>query len=365
VVLQFSISIFLIVCVGVVSRQLEYFRSKDLGYQKEHVVIVPLRGESKQWYRPLKQLWSADARIHSVCGHAASMPYFGWSSGTVDWEGKDPNREVLIHFNLIDTAFIDTYDIPLVEGRNFSADFPADLTSAFVINEEMAHLIPGERDLGKRITFWNQEGRVIGVVKNFHFQPLNTEIKPLALMLRKDNFWHLSVRLQPGDIQNTMEFLRQVWEKTVSGFPFDYRFLDEAFDSRYRGIERLGNLATTFTLLAIFIACMGLYGLSSFTTSQRTREIGIRKVLGASVPGIVMMLSKELTRCVLLANLIAWPAAYLAMRSWLADFAYRIDIEILLFIQAAVLALVIALLTVGYQTVRAALANPAVSLKYE
>jgi len=238
--------------------------------------------------------------------------------------------------------------------------------SAFLVNEEVVKLMGRESAVGEWFSFMGVRGTIIGVMKNFHYQSVIQEIEPLAILAGPSRFMNFIVmRIQPGNITETMDYVKGVWESVIPNYPFESRFFDEDFERQYRAGERIGNLVRYFSILAIFIACLGLFGLASFTAEQRTKEIGIRKVLGATEPGIVFLLSVEFIKWVVAANIIAWPLAYFVMNRWLEDFAYRTDMNPLLFIFAAALSFIIALLTVSYQSIKAALTNPVKSLKYE
>ena len=369
VVIQFSLSIFLIIGTIFVYKQLNYIKNSDIGYDRQNIVNISLKGESQKFYQVLKTKLLADKKIVSITGTMEDLPYFGWSSGTADWEGKDPNKEVLTYNNIVDYDFPETLKIEMVEGRSFSREFTSDAGVdagvSYLVNEEMAKLMGVKSAPGARLTYWRKTGKIIGVMKNFNFQPLNTKVNPLVLVLDPEKIQNMVIRIQPKNISSSIGFIKDTWEKTVTNYPFEYTFLDERFDRGYRGIERVGNLLNSFAVLAVFIACLGLFGLASFLAEQRTREIGIRKVLGAPVSGIVFMLSKEFTRCVLVANIFAWPAAYWALSKWLENFAYRTDIGILTFILSGLTALIIALMTVSYKSIKAAKTDPVHALKYE
>jgi hypothetical protein len=253
----------------------------------------------------------------------------------------------------------------MAEGRSYRQDHPSDIDAAFVVNEELQKLMGFDSAIGKRFTFGGKTGSIIGVVKDFHFFSLKNKIEPLALLLQPEFMDYLLVRIRPGNISVIMEDVENTWRQIIPEFPFDYRFINEEFDALYRSEERMEGVLRYFSFLAVFIACLGLFGLSSFAAEQRTREIGIRKVLGASMSRITFLLCKEFTLLVLLANAIAWPVAYLIMRNWLVGFAYRTTIRWEIFIWATCLALVVALLTVSYQAVKSALINPGSALKYE
>ncbi|MCG8607470.1 ABC transporter permease, partial [bacterium] len=264
-----------------------------------------------------------------------------------------------------DFNFIDLFRMKLMAGRTFDRTVPTDLNQAYIVNEAAVKAIGWEPEDAIGKAFGNRDGRLIGVVGDFNFRSLKKETLPLAINVMPRMFQYVSVRIKPGDIPNTIEFLDSTWKRVNQGLPFEYYFYDEEFDKLYKSDEKLQTLFGYFAGLAIFIACLGLFGLSMFTVQQKTKEIGIRKVLGASVPTLINVLLAGLFRLVALAALFASPIAYLAMNSWLQDFAYRINPGLWTFLMAAVLALIIAVLTVGYQVLRAALANPVKALRYE
>jgi putative ABC transport system permease protein len=274
----------------------------------------------------------------------------------------------LFQYTSIDPDFIPAMAIRMSSGRNFSAEFSSDIKDAILINEAAARHFQWKNPIGRKISLIEDElttKTVIGVVKDFHLQTLHHRIQPLCLDYRPSVFRYVMVKILPNRIPEVLQFLEKRWEVLQPAFPFEYNFLDEAFDRQYRFEKILNQIFSYFTVMAIFIACMGLFGLASFTTEKRTKEIGIRKALGASVSEIVMLLSKEFTKWVLAANLIAWPIAYLAMNRWLQNFAYRVDMGPATFILSAMLAFIIALLTVGYRAIKAAGANPVEALRYE
>jgi putative ABC transport system permease protein len=253
-----------------------------------------------------------------------------------------------------------------VDGRDFSRDYETDAAEAFLLNEAAVQKLGWDSAVGKRLV-WNnaKHGTVIGVVEDFHFRSLHNAIAPLIIHIQPRGYLYISVRIKTEDIQQTLDFIRSQWQQFNSTYPFDYFFLDDHFDQLYKGEERLGKLFESFAFLAIFIACLGLFGLAAFSGEQRTREIGIRKVLGATMPNVVLLLSKEFLKLVLISNLIAWPIAFYAMNRWLRSFAYRIDLGVWSFILATILAMIIAVITVSYQAVKAALTNPIDSIRYE
>jgi ABC-type antimicrobial peptide transport system permease subunit len=365
VVVQFAASIILIIATTTVYTQVKYLKTKDIGYNKERIVNIALRGDSQRHYSSLKNDLLQHSNIQAVTACAAGLPYWRWTTGTVHWPGKDPNDDLHLAMNLVDYDFTKTFGIDLIEGRDFSRDFPSDSITSYLINEEMVKTMGLQSAEGAELTIWDNPGRVIGVMKNFHFRPLNSHIQPLAFVLNPEKVGQVSIRIAPGDISSTLGYIEQAWGRNVPGFPFDYTFLDQKFEASYRSIERIGNLAGAFAFLAIFIASLGLLGLASFTAEQRTKEIGIRKVLGASPTGVVRLLMREFVVLVTIANIGAWPLAWLAMNRWLEEFAYHIELGWSSFVMAGGLALAIAIVTVGSQTLKVARANPADSLKYE
>ncbi|MDH5468265.1 MAG: ABC transporter permease, partial [Candidatus Aminicenantes bacterium] len=370
VVFQFTVSIILLVGTFVIYRQLEYTRNKKLGFEKEQVLVIQRAhnlGQQKEAFR--NELKKHPSVINVAYSNTVPGRHFG------DWthiaEGAPSDEMVRMFILLADFDYLDTLQMEVVSGRYFSQDRPADRNSV-IINETAAKALGLENPVGKRVIRGaltpgkDEVFSVIGVVKDFHFESLHREIRPLAMYILSDEEGrYISVRTRPEAVNQTLAFLENKWKAFVPGQPFEYFFLDDDFDRLYKAEKKIGQLFTSFSVLAILVACLGLFGLASFTAEQRTKEIGIRKVLGASVSNIVVLLTREFSKWVLLANLIAWPVAYFAMHRWLQNFAYRISIGVWMFFLAASLALAIALVTVSYQAVKVALVNPAKSLRYE
>jgi putative ABC transport system permease protein len=280
-------------------------------------------------------------------------------------------KAVAVGFRLpfvgVDHDFFDTFGMKLIAGRTFSRGYPTDSTEAFVLNETAVAKLgwtSPQGAVGKPLGYGQHEGRVIGVVKDFNFESMHQSIKPMLFQL-SPFLRRISIRIRPENVPGTMAFLQDKWLSWRPDYPFNYYFIDERFEQRYESDTTLGKVFALFAVLAAFIACLGLFGLAAFTTEQRTKEIGIRKVLGATVTNLIHLLSVDFVKLVLLANLLAWPVAWYAMNKWLQNFAYRMDVEWWIFVLAGGLALLIALLTVSTQAVRAALANPVDSLHYE
>jgi putative ABC transport system permease protein len=255
----------------------------------------------------------------------------------------------------------------MAAGRTFNKQYSTDSGRAFMVNEAVAKLmgLDAASAVGKRFSFEGVEGPIVGVMKDFHYQSVRQPIEPLAVAIRPQFRFFAIVRLKAGDIPGALEAVKAGWLAVNPQYPFDYTFFDQDFDQMYRGDEQMGSILKIFAILAVAIACLGLFGLASFTAEQRTKEIGVRKVLGASAPGIVVLLSRQFAKWVLIANALAWPAAYFVMHNWLQGFAYKTDIAWWIFLASGAGALFVALLTVSFQALRAAQTNPVEALKYE
>jgi len=369
VVFQFSISILLIIGTVVMRDQLEYLTSKDLGFNAGQLVVIPLQDdEFRSRHRILKDKLLAHENIVSAAA-SATTPGTNSATGNIYIpEGGTEDDKTVLMFNAVDFDFVDTYEFEILQGRNFSQDMETDRTSALLINEATVERFGWESPIGKHLIRGSREPEemtVIGVVRDFHHFSADEEIVPFLFRIESESFNLLTVRLGQGDISETIEFIERSWKEFAPGYPFEYTFVDENFAQQYEVHVRIGKTVGYLTALAIFIACLGLFGLASFTAEQRTKEIGIRKVLGASVSGIVLLLFRDFTKWIIAANVIAWPAAYYLMRWWLQEFAYKVELAWQLFALAGLLALVIALITISFQSVKAALTNPVNALKYE
>ncbi len=375
VVFQFAISIILIISVGVVNSQLEFCRTKNLGLNKEHVIILPSSEQMIQKFSDFKNRLRQHPNIIGVTA-SKRVP----SARLLDSSGarmSDGANSEPIHFRIanvrVDHDFIPTYGMEIMAGRNFSTEFPTDSTQAFILNETAVKQL-GWRSpqdaIGKPFGYGNRDGRIIGVVKDFHYESLHVPIAPVVMYIVPPSFNSISVRIRPEqtqDMASTLSFLEKVWQEYRPNFPFTYSFLDDRYEQLYQSEHKLGQMFSAFSALAVFIGCLGLFGLASYTAEQRTKEIGIRKVLGASVSSVVLLLTKDFTKLVGVSTPLSWFIAYYAMNTWLEGFAYRIDLpsQFLTFLVAATLALIIAVVTVSVQAVKAALANPVNSLRYE
>ena len=364
VVFQFALSALLIVGTLTVYLQMDYIREKDLGLDREHVVTMALEGPAREQFEAFRQELLSRPGIEAVTAASQSPLNIGSSTSDPTWPGKAADDNTL--FSVLNTRhdFVETMRMGLVAGRSFSRDFPND-TASFVINERAAAAI-GEADpIGLDLAFWGTEGRIVGVVKDFHMASLYSAIEPTILRLDPGQSGVLFVRTVPGRTAEALASLEAVYGRFNAGFPFEYRFLDDAFDEMYRSERTMGTLASLFAAVAVLIACLGLFGLAAYTAERRTKEIGVRKVLGASVPSLVGLLSKEFAALVLVALAVAIPVAWYLMRSWLDTFAYRIALGPWIFVFAGLLALAVALATVSVHALRAATADPVKALRYE
>jgi len=366
VVVQFVLSAALIIGTGVVSKQMTFIKNRNLGWNKEQVVAIPIRSYSRPSLETLKAELANTPGILNVAVATQKPSFTSWSSSGFDWEGKDPSLKVDVTYMEADDGYVDTMGMAIAQGRNFSNEFPTDKTESFLINEELARLMGHENPVGKSFLFWEQKGKIVGVIEDFHFQPLRRKIEPLVIRWSQLNWTNfLFLRIAPEGIANTLGTVQGTWKKILPDIPFSSQFLDEDFANMYMSEERTGTLLKIFTAMAILVACLGLFGLASFAAEKRTKEIGIRKVLGASVPGIVALMCREFLLLIGLANLIAWPVAYFAVNGWLDNFAYRTQIPAGFFVGALIASLVIGLMTVIYRAIRAASANPVEALKHE
>lgn len=369
VVTQFAISMILIVGTAVVYTQLDYMRNQALGFKKDQMLVIDFRfdGEVQQKIETFKQQLGNNPKVQSVSA-SSSVP--GENNNGAFSEIENPAGDMQasnVNLFYVDHDFLTQYQMPLAAGRAFSRDFATD-TAALIVNEALVRsygYASPEDIIGKRFSQWGVEGDIIGVVKDYHFRSLQQAIEPMTIRLEPTRVRFLSLNIASDDMPSTVAALGQQWQSLAPQRPFNYFFLDQAFDQQYRAEVRFGELFIYFAGLAIFIACLGLLGLISYTIVQRTQEIGIRKVLGASESSIVRLLSKDFLALVLVAFVVAVPVAWYALDQWLADFAYRVAMPWWIFALAGLLATVIAMLTVSFQSVRAATANPVDSLRSE
>ncbi len=365
VMVQFSLSLFLIIGFLIISRQLDFMKNKKLGLDKDNVVYVFLNRQMQQNFQVIKNDLLQNPDIISVSTSDQFPTYIANSSSNVEWEGKDPDDIILFHNLSVDTDYQKTFKLELKEGRFFSDEIPSD-TLAVVINEQALSVMGLEDPIGSEINFFGFDVRIIGVLKDFHFKSLHNKIEPLILFQRSEQNYVMFLRISNLNIQESIAYIEDTYKKYSSdNRDFYYKFLNEDYESLYNAEQRTGKIFQFFAILAIFISCLGLFALASFMAERRVKEIGIRKANGAKTEDIIMLLTTDFTKLVIISFIVSAPVAWYIMRVWLENFVYKTNISIWIFVVAGVLALVIALLTVGYQSVKAALKNPVDALRYE
>lgn len=358
---QFVLTISLIIGTVVINKQLHFIRNQKLGYDKEQLISIPLKGDLGEKTDRLRNELVRNKDVVNVSA-VSYLPSRVRASFIVDnWEGHNPDEQFLSHLLYSDYELENTLNFEMAEGRYYSKEFVTDTSDGIVINQAAVKVMGMENPIGKSYL-----GRkIIGVIKDFHFRSLHTKIGPLTVVFQPSNYNFLLVKVKSTNMTTTLDDINKTWTYVAPQFPFEFDFLDANIDAEYKSDYRIEDIINSFTALIIFIACLGLLGLASYTAEQRTKEIGIRKVLGSSISSIIILLTKEFSKWILIANIIAWPVAYFAMRSWLERFAYRTDLDLWIFLSSGVIALVVAVLTVSYQAIKAALANPVKSLRVE
>ncbi|OGU36188.1 MAG: hypothetical protein A2068_08260 [Ignavibacteria bacterium GWB2_35_6b] len=371
VVLQFSVSIFLIIGMGMIYKQMNFIKNKDLGFNKESVLVVKARPYVNNKFEAFRNELLNSPGVLSVAG-TSDIPGAGSNGSRFVPEGISRENPLMLPSTFADYDFLTSLGIELKAGRNFSKEFPTDVSQAFILNEKAVKNLGWEKNaVGKKIELFGpgtdeivKNGFVIGVIDDYNYESLHNEVKPLVLTYSAYHQYYL-IRLDKGNVKNSLASVEKVWNKFSPDWAFEAFFLDNNLEKLYQSDQRLATIVNYFGFLAVLIACLGLYGLAAFAAKKRIKEIGIRKVIGASVPGIIKLLSLDFIKLVLIANVIAFPVAYYAIKSWLEAFAYRINVDFTVFIFAAAITVFIALLTVGIQAVKASLSNPISTLKYE
>ena len=365
VVFQFMLSVVFIIGAIVVRKQVHYIQSINLGYNKENLLYVPLEGDLASKYELFKDKALKMQGIKNVSRITDVPTKINNGTSGIQWEGKDPNSKTEFTHTAVGYDFVTTMRAQVAQGRDFSKDFGSDSVD-YLINETGVKTIGYKDPIGKPLTLWGKKGTIIGVVKDFHFNSLHEPINPLVLRLGENIEWGTAlVRTEPGKTQQTLASLEKICKELNPRFPFTYKFSDEEYQNLYESEQVVNKLANYFAFLAIFISCLGLLGLAIFTSEQRTKEFGIRKVLGASPVTLFKLLSKEFLVLVLIAMVIAFPLAWIVMNAWLQDYFYRIQISWWMFGVTGAAALFIALTTVSFQAIKAAIANPIKSLRTE
>ena len=371
VITQFTAAVFLIIVTLVISDQLNFLRDKKLGFKKDNIVCLPVKANVAEHYQSFKNELLNQGNINNV-GIKNSLTTEAINHTNAWWEGKDPNKRFISEIDEVDYNFIKTLKLKIVKGRDFSDKLPTDLSRAFIINQEAVKEMGLRNPVGTHLKAGDKDGYIIGVVKDANFKSLKEPMLPMIFTLTDkfsddvmDLFGVIYISIKPQEVRNTINFIRNTWDKFNPGYPFEYYFLDDTYNNLYQSEERLADIFSVFASLALFVTVLGLFGLASFMTEQRTKEIGIRKVLGASVINILSLLSGNFTRWLVIANIIAWPAAWFVMTKWLQSYAYHIEVSVLTFFAAGAVTLFITLLTVSLIAIKTATANPVEALRYE
>ena len=371
IVFQFSLSVFLLICLFLIRDQVNYLRSKDLGFEKENLVVINMNGALVAKKQALKTTVESIPSVQSATLSANNLQFWG-NSGPLSWEGKNPDLQIEFGYNWVDNDFADTLQVEMKQGRFFSPEYSTDSSQAFVINEAAYELLQNnglEEPLGAEVTTWmGNKGRIIGVMRDYHTTSLHQAIMPFFLLHSENAFLYnafLLVRLNPGDHTMTMEALRGAVKSIVPDDPCRISFFEDDIQQAYQQEKVTFQLTASGAILALVVSCLGLFGLSALTVEQRRKEIGVRKVVGATTENVFLLFTKDLLRWVFLANLIAWPLAWYTMQRWLQEFSFRIDIGLFSFILASLLAMIASVVAIAYQTYRTAETNPIESLRYE
>jgi putative ABC transport system permease protein len=367
VVGQFAISIILIACTSVIYKQMQFIKNRALGMDTDYIIKVPINNTLQQNFSTYKSALLRNPNILHVTAGQADPYNEGAKTQNISWDGKNPNITASFHYSITEFDFIETFNMKLKKGRSFSQQFTTDRTQ-YIINEKAAAYMGMENPVGENLKLFNRDGKIIGVIQDYHHQSLREEILPTVILINQDFYSFLKyiyIKIKSDNIPSSLQYIQETTKLSAPDFPFEYSFLDSEIDNLYNNEQRLGRIFSYFSLLAILIALLGLFGLATFTVQHRIKEIGVRKILGSSVTSIVALIVKGYTKWILFANLIAWPIAYFVINKWLQNFAYRIDLTIWPFLLAGSVAFLIALLTISWQAIRAATANPVKALRYE
>ena len=366
VVFQFVISIILIIGTMIVYIQLNYMRNRDLGFNMEHEMVIKTNSDKNK--DAFRESLTSIPSVISTC-YSSSVPGSFHTSAFSEMQNKNGDlQKTNLNLYFVDFDFINHYNLKIIAGRPFSKDFPTDSTDAMIINESAAVLLgynlPGEA-VGRNFDQWGRKGKIIGVLKDFNYKSLQQKIEPLVMRIDPNNFDLISIKVDANNLPATIKIINDKWNQVIPNRPFDFYFLDDFFNNQYQSEKNFGRLFFYFAVLAIFISCLGLLGLSSYSTIQRKKEIGVRKIMGASIPDIVKLLSSDFIKLVCIAFVIGAPIAWFGMSKWLDDFAYRTNISMWTFALSGTIAITIAFLTISYQAIKAAIVNPVKSMRTE
>jgi len=364
VITQFAVSIILIISTVIIYQQVEHIKTRDIGYSKDNLVTMDLQGTMKAHFSSIKNKLLSSGYVENAAVSLHDALHVYSYSSIYNWQGKDPNSKISVHSNVVSNEYVATMHMQIISGRDFYHSGPD--TSTIIINKSMAKLMGKEGKVGSIITSGPYRLEVVGIIQDFVYNDMYGVPEPLILVSYNGPATLLTIRYKPNvDLTTALAKTEAIMKEENPGYPFEYKFVDEAFNQFFDTETLIGKLAGVFAALAIFISCLGLFGLAAYTAERRTKEIGIRKVLGASVQGLAGLLSKEFVQLVALSCIIAFPIAWMAMRSWLQDYQYRTTIHWWVFAVAGITALAIALITVSFQAIKAAIANPVKSLRTE
>jgi putative ABC transport system permease protein len=370
VVFQFSLAVLLITGALIASRQLTYMRNADLGFNKYNLVHIGLKGNLNQEYEMLRDVFMQDPGVISTTASMQPPYQVGSNSSGINWEGKDPEQDVLVSLNGVHYDFVKTMGITLQSGRDFSETFPSDIyrdtTANFILNKTLADIIGNDEVVGMELQFVGAKGLIVGVMEDYHFKHLGNEIEPMALVASPvENLQNMVIRLAPENSQKSLNFIEEKWAELLPQYPLEYTFVEDVIDDMYGTEERMATLLKIFTLVAMIIASLGLFALASFTAIRRTREIGIRKIMGAMERQITLMMIRDFSLYIIVSLVIALPAVWFIARQWLNEFSFRISLKADLFLLTALITGLVAILTVLYHAIRLARTNPVEALRYE
>ncbi|MEO8712235.1 MAG: ABC transporter permease, partial [Parafilimonas sp.] len=367
VITQFAISVTLIICTIIIYQQIQHVKNRELGYNKQGLIYTNITGKIKENFSVIKNDLSKTGVVENAALSNSQVLQLGSNSGGFEWPGKDPKKQILITVEAVSPDYISTMGMHIKSGRNFYADIKSD-SNNIIINESLAKLLGKKDVVGSTIsrTGGTDKYTIVGVIKDFVYNSMYAPAAPLILYSDTSGVNYLSVRLkQNADIKTALAKVESVVKGDNPGYPVEFNFVDDQFNQLFKTENLVGKLAGVFAVLAIIISCLGLFGLSAYTAEKRTKEIGIRKVLGASASGLASLLSKDFIKLVFVSCIIAFPLAWWLMHNWLQDFEYRVQISWWIFFAAGLLASLIALFTVSFQAIRAAIANPVESLRTE
>ena len=368
VIAQFSIAIMILISTLVISSQLQFVNTKDMGYDRVQIVVLShLQNFAavRQNIGPIKTELLRHPNISAV-SNSNELPNSIMIRGSSGLLNNNSGESIPFNVYTVDADYVDLYGIEILEGTHFLGRFHEDSIKEVLINQTAAKALGEGTPIGKEFQFWNRDrGRIVGIIKDFHSLSLHHQIPPTFMVFNPGYTDYISIKINTMNIAETIGYIKETMNQFAPNYQFNYHFFDEIFERDYLNEKKMERIFSFFMVLSIGLACMGLVGIATYSTQLRIKEIGIRKVLGATVPGIAGLLSRDFTKCVLLANLFSWPVAYYFMNKWLQNFAYRINLSVWIFILSGLAALAMALLTVSYETIKAALANPVKSLRYE